>query len=75
MKCYSFRFSARKKAERFSIFTLLGKQLNFKHENPFEIPENFYMLKVNNKGTRKRCETCSKLTKTTEPCPKIMSSW
>ena len=62
-----FRFSAREKGESFFIFTFLGRQLRFKHESPFEIPENFYLLKVNNK---KRCETCSKLPiKTSEPCP------
>ena len=66
-KCDYFRFSARKKGESFFIFTFLGSQLRFKHESPFEIPESFYLLKVNNK---KRCETCSKLTiKTSEPGP------
>ena len=30
-------------------------------------PANIYLLKVNNRNTRKRCEICSKLTiKTTE---------
>ena len=33
------------------------------------IPANIYILKVNNRNTRKRCELCSKLTiKTPEPC-------
>ena len=27
-----------------------------------QIPANIYLLKVNNRNTRKRCETCSKLT-------------
>ena len=26
------------------------------------IPTNIYLLKVNNRNTRKRCEMCSKLT-------------
>ena len=28
----------------------------------FALPANIYLLKVNNRNTRKRCETCSKLT-------------
>ena len=27
-----------------------------------EIPANIYLFKVNDKNTRKKCETCSKLT-------------
>ena len=28
----------------------------------FALPANIYLLKVNNRNTRKRCEICSKLT-------------
>ena len=32
-------------------------------------PANFYLIKVNNKNSKKRCEICSKLTiKTSERC-------
>ena len=30
------------------------------------IPANIYRFKINHKNTRKRCEICSKLTKTSE---------
>ena len=33
-----------------------------KHDFSFIFPANVYLLKVNNRNTRKRCEICSKLT-------------
>ena len=41
--------------------------LNCFASNPF-IPANKYMLKVNNRKTRKRCEICSKLSLKTPDC-------
>ena len=46
-------------AERIQRMKLLSK------ERVELIPGNIYLFKVNNRNTRKRCETCSKLTTTT----------
>ena len=34
-------------------------------------PVGIYLLKVNNKNTRTRCEICSKLTKKDTPCSSV----
>ena len=43
-------------------------------KSDFHNPDNIYVLKVNNRNTRKRCEICSKLTiKTPERRQKLLS--
>ena len=37
----------------------------------FQSPACIYLLKVNNRNTRTRCEICSKLTKTPERCQAV----
>ena len=43
-----------------SIYWYFYWKKNIFHEIAF--PAGIYLLKVNNRNTRKRCETCSKLT-------------
>ena len=44
-------------------------RISLKHSLLWNFPANIYLLNVNNRNTRKRCEICSKLTKTTpEQC-------
>ena len=63
ISCYSISYQSSSLFQSFSIFC--SKYCIF-----FWIfPANIYLFKVNNKNTRKMCETCSKLTiKTPERC-------
>ena len=50
-------------AEHWEKFSFIVSQPAFAHDHlPKTIPVGIYLLKVNNRNTRTRCEICSKLT-------------
>ena len=66
-----------KKFRNWTLFTQCDEKVKDSSDITNDIkvhPANIYLLKVNNKGTRKRCKICSKLTiKTPQICQWLCS--